>query len=78
MTDRCVHVQVPDHLEPGLDDRQLTRLLGLDLQDSSSSASSNSTPAPEKTKPRNAAVTDLTPEEVGVLFFLFIILNMLC
>ncbi|KAG8229403.1 hypothetical protein J437_LFUL000924 [Ladona fulva] len=24
---------VPDHLEPGLDDRQLTRLLGLDLQD---------------------------------------------
>ncbi|XP_071449994.1 3-phosphoinositide-dependent protein kinase 1 [Hetaerina americana] len=24
---------VPDHLEPGLDERQLTRLLGLDLQD---------------------------------------------
>ncbi|XP_049860843.1 3-phosphoinositide-dependent protein kinase 1-like isoform X1 [Schistocerca gregaria] len=25
------HYRVPDHLEPGLDDRQLTRLLGLDL-----------------------------------------------
>lgn len=26
-------VQVPDHLEPGLDDKQMTRLLGLALQE---------------------------------------------
>lgn len=39
--------QVPDHLEPGLDDKQLTRLLGLELQNSSS----NSEPEPQKPSP---------------------------
>lgn len=29
----CTGYRVPDHLEPGLDDKQLTRLLGLDLLD---------------------------------------------
>ncbi|XP_043270665.1 3-phosphoinositide-dependent protein kinase 1 [Venturia canescens] len=29
------HYRVPDHLEPGLDDRQLTRLLGLGIADES-------------------------------------------
>jgi len=35
------HYRVPDHLEPGLDDKQLTRLLGLDGQ----SGSATTTPA---------------------------------
>lgn len=56
---------MPDNLEPGLDDRQLTRLLGLDLQDSSSSNNTHSAPPPEKTKSKNAALTDLTTEEVS-------------
>ncbi len=40
-------LQVPDHLEPGLDDRQLTRLLGLELQNNSCSAE----PEPRKLSP---------------------------
>ncbi|KAK3928732.1 3-phosphoinositide-dependent protein kinase 1 [Frankliniella fusca] len=39
--------RVPDHLEPGLDDRQLTRLLGLELQNNSSSVE----PEPRKLSP---------------------------
>lgn len=41
------HYRVPDHLEPGLDDRQLTRLLGLELQNNSS----GSEPEPRKSSP---------------------------
>ncbi|XP_015367885.1 PREDICTED: 3-phosphoinositide-dependent protein kinase 1-like [Diuraphis noxia] len=39
--------RVPDHLEPGLDDKQLTRLLGLDGQ-SSSTTTPASVPRPRK------------------------------
>uniref|UniRef100_A0A8D8V3Y5 3-phosphoinositide-dependent protein kinase 1 n=1 Tax=Cacopsylla melanoneura TaxID=428564 RepID=A0A8D8V3Y5_9HEMI len=50
---------VPDHLEPGLNDRQLTRLLGLDLQTSPAPA-----PAPPTTRPRRRNhIADLTEEE---------------
>lgn len=41
------HYRVPDHLEPGLDDRQLTRLLGLELQNSSTPNEA----APRKSSP---------------------------
>lgn len=55
------HYRVPDHLEPGLDDKQLTRLLGLDLQDA------ERTPDPPVTEPerprKRAGITDLSPEE---------------
>nr|CAD7260263.1 unnamed protein product [Timema shepardi] len=40
------HYRVPDHVEPGLDDKQLTRLLGLDLQE----------PPPRK----KSSITDLS------------------
>ncbi|KAF4518314.1 hypothetical protein B566_EDAN009102 [Ephemera danica] len=53
---------VPDHLEPGLDDKQLTRLLGLELHDSSSNT--NCAPVSEKIKPKNSVITDLSEEEV--------------
>nr|CAD7399615.1 unnamed protein product [Timema poppensis] len=43
------HYRVPDHVEPGLDDKQLTRLLGLDLQE----------PPPRK----KSSITDLSPCE---------------
>lgn len=43
------HYRVPDHLEPGLDDRQLTRLLGLDGQSGSAPVA---TPAPAAAAPR--------------------------
>lgn len=50
------HYRVPDHLEPGLDDKQLTRLLGLDLQ----------TPTNTITKPKKKSnIADLTPEEIN-------------
>lgn len=48
------HYKVPDHLEPGLDDKQLTRLLGLDLQ-------TPSVPKPKK----KTSICDLTNEEIS-------------
>jgi 3-phosphoinositide dependent protein kinase-1 len=51
-------VQVPDHLEPGLDDKQLTRLLGLDLQ------GAERTPEPPERPRKRAGLTDLSPGEV--------------
>lgn len=51
-------VQVPDHLEPGLDDKQLTRLLGLDLQ------GAERTPDPPERPRKRAGLTDLSPDEV--------------
>ncbi|XP_034251085.1 3-phosphoinositide-dependent protein kinase 1 [Thrips palmi] len=50
------HYRVPDHLEPGLDDKQLTRLLGLELQNSSS----NSEPEPQK--PPEPIIPPVVPE----------------
>lgn len=65
--------QVPDHLEPGLNDRQLTRLLGLDLQTSPSPitppapVSQTQAPPPSlstNSKPRRRGnIADLTEQE---------------
>ncbi|PSN39837.1 3-phosphoinositide-dependent protein kinase 1 [Blattella germanica] len=49
--------RVPDHLEPGLDDKQLTRLLGLDLQ------GAERTEPPERPRKRTG-VTDISSEEI--------------
>ncbi|XP_050443522.1 3-phosphoinositide-dependent protein kinase 1 isoform X2 [Adelges cooleyi] len=49
--------RVPDHLEPGLDYRQLTRLLGLDGQ------SSSTTPAPAPRPRKRAGVLQMSEEE---------------
>ena len=50
-------MQVPDHLEPGLDDKQLTRLLGLDLQ------GAERMEPPERPRKR-AGITDLSRDEI--------------
>lgn len=51
-------MQVPDHLEPGLNDRQLTRLLGLDIRCAEPTV-------PAAVRPRKkSGVLDLNPEEV--------------
>ncbi|KAK7863522.1 hypothetical protein R5R35_004975 [Gryllus longicercus] len=56
------HYRVPDHLEPGLDDKQLTRLLGLDLQD----AEAIETRPREPVRPRKkSSIIDLSPGEVN-------------
>ncbi|XP_048516309.1 3-phosphoinositide-dependent protein kinase 1 isoform X2 [Athalia rosae] len=56
------HYRVPDHLEPGLDDKQLTRLLGLGIGEEEK-------PEPRAAvveKPRKqAGIADLTPEEIN-------------
>ncbi|XP_050525707.1 3-phosphoinositide-dependent protein kinase 1 isoform X2 [Daktulosphaira vitifoliae] len=49
--------RVPDHLEPGLDYRQLTRLLGLESQ------SSLTTPAPAPRPRKRSGVLHMTDEE---------------
>lgn len=60
---------IPDNIEPGLDDRQLTRLLGLDLQDASASFNiAPEAPIPEKTRSKNASVVNLTEEEVRFFY----------
>ncbi|XP_031369728.1 3-phosphoinositide-dependent protein kinase 1 [Apis dorsata] len=72
--------RVPDHLEPGLDDKQLTRLLGLgigeddDDDDDEDATTEREKPAQTSTvvceKPRRTKITsdgniaDLTPEEI--------------
>lgn len=50
--------RVPDHLEPGLDDKQLTRLLGLDLQ------GAEQTHDPPERPRKRSGLTDMSPEEV--------------
>ena len=50
-------MQVPDHLEPGLDDKQLTRLLGLDLQ------GAERMEPPERPRKRTG-ITDLSQDEI--------------
>lgn len=68
--------RVPDHLEPGLDDKQLTRLLGLgigeddDGNEDSTKREKPVQPSAVVEKPRrirnsaNDNITDLTPEEI--------------
>ncbi|XP_046750227.1 3-phosphoinositide-dependent protein kinase 1 isoform X1 [Diprion similis] len=54
------HYRVPDHLEPGLDDKQLTRLLGLGIGEEE-----RPEPVAVVEKPRKqAGIADLTPEEI--------------
>jgi hypothetical protein len=62
---------IPDNIEPGLDDRQLTRLLGLDLRDASAPLSPTEAPVPEKTRSKNASVVNLTEEEVSIFILSF-------
>lgn len=50
--------RVPDHLEPGLDDKQLTRLLGLDLQ------GAEQTPDPPERPRKRSGLMDISREEV--------------
>ncbi|CAH1724853.1 3-phosphoinositide-dependent protein kinase 1 isoform X1 [Aphis gossypii] len=50
--------RVPDHLEPGLDDKQLTRLLGLDGQ-----SSSTTTPAPVPRPRKRSGILHMNDEE---------------
>jgi 3-phosphoinositide dependent protein kinase-1 len=52
------HYRVPDHLEPGLDDKQLTRLLGLDGQ-----SSSTTTPAPVPRPRKRSGILQMNDEE---------------
>ncbi|XP_078040934.1 phosphoinositide-dependent kinase 1 isoform X1 [Augochlora pura] len=69
--------RVPDHLEPGLDDKQLTRLLGLGIgedDDDEDATTEREKPVPTNTvvekPPRRRTpnvdgnITDLTPEEI--------------
>lgn len=51
------HYRVPDHLEPGLDDKQLTRLLGLDGQ------SSSTTPEPVPRPRKRSGILQMDDEE---------------
>lgn len=53
------HYRVPDHLEPGLDDKQLTRLLGLDGQ----SSSTTTTPAPMPRPRKRSGILQMNDEE---------------
>lgn len=55
------HYRVPDHLEPGLDDKQLTRLLGLGIGEEEKPE-----PVVVVEKPRKqSGIADLTPEEIN-------------
>lgn len=52
------HYRVPDNLEPGLDDKQLTRLLGLDGQSSSAT-----TPPPVPRPRKRSGILQMNDEE---------------
>lgn len=53
------HYRVPDNLEPGLDDKQLTRLLGLDGQ----SSSTTTTPVPAPRPRKRSGILQMNDEE---------------
>lgn len=53
-------IQVPDHLEPGLDDKQMTRLLGLALNEDEEEIISNQQKPSKKT-----SILDIPPEEMA-------------
>ncbi|KAL0270509.1 UNVERIFIED_CONTAM: hypothetical protein PYX00_007900 [Menopon gallinae] len=59
------HYRVPDHLEPGLDDRQITRLLGLELQGTSPPKAQIPEPPVEKFRKKSGLGLDsLTQQEI--------------
>ncbi|KAK0168186.1 hypothetical protein PV327_002012 [Microctonus hyperodae] len=62
------HYRVPDHLEPGLDDKQLTRLLGLGIGDDEIPEKPTIAVTPPTTvrKPnrKGISISDITPEEI--------------
>ncbi|XP_059480964.1 3-phosphoinositide-dependent protein kinase 1 [Neocloeon triangulifer] len=57
---------IPDNIEPGLDDRQLTRLLGLNLRESTPLSSVPESPAPvqEKSRSKISSFFHLSDEEL--------------
>ncbi|XP_011310738.1 3-phosphoinositide-dependent protein kinase 1 isoform X2 [Fopius arisanus] len=55
------HYRVPDHLEPGLDDKQLTRLLGLGIGEDTTD---KPIPAVEKPRRKSGCISHLSPEEI--------------
>ncbi|XP_063975677.1 3-phosphoinositide-dependent protein kinase 1 isoform X2 [Diachasmimorpha longicaudata] len=55
------HYRVPDHLEPGLDDKQLTRLLGLGIGED---VTDKPIPAVDKPRRKSGCISDLSPEEI--------------
>ncbi|XP_034936536.1 3-phosphoinositide-dependent protein kinase 1 isoform X3 [Chelonus insularis] len=61
------HYRVPDHLEPGLDDKQLTRLLGLGIgeeEHKEQKVPAISSVTVEKPKQSNMSIKNLTPDEM--------------
>lgn len=57
--------EVPDHLEPGLDEKQLSRLLGLGLQDNTSDKMSDEVlDLEDKKKKRKSGILDFEPREL--------------
>lgn len=60
--------RVPDHLEPGLDDKQLTRLLGLGISDERKSQEKSEPVAiVEEPKRKKSVISDLSEEEMKKL-----------
>ncbi|XP_057330480.1 3-phosphoinositide-dependent protein kinase 1 isoform X2 [Microplitis mediator] len=57
------HYRVPDHLEPGLDDKQLTRLLGLGIGQETPEKPVPVISVVKKPKQKVSSIVDLTPGE---------------
>ncbi|XP_053595037.1 3-phosphoinositide-dependent protein kinase 1 isoform X1 [Microplitis demolitor] len=57
------HYRVPDHLEPGLDDKQLTRLLGLGIGQETPEKPVPVISVVKKPKQKASSIVDLTPGE---------------
>ncbi|XP_074094693.1 phosphoinositide-dependent kinase 1 isoform X1 [Cotesia typhae] len=57
------HYRVPDHLEPGLDDKQLTRLLGLGIGQETPEKPAPVISVVKKPKQKASSIVDLTPAE---------------
>ncbi|XP_033211588.1 3-phosphoinositide-dependent protein kinase 1 isoform X2 [Belonocnema kinseyi] len=56
--------RVPDHLEPGLDDKQITRLLGLDIgEERKSQGKSERVALVEEPRKKKIGIADLTEED---------------
>lgn len=63
------HYRVPDHLEPGLDDKQLTRLLGLEITDPEiSNNGGKKTQTPIANRGQNSGVGGQAPQTNGPEF----------
>ncbi|KAG1684821.1 3-phosphoinositide-dependent protein kinase 1 [Nymphon striatum] len=57
--------QIPSHLEPGLDDKQMTRLLGLDLHDDDDEPKAKTEEAPKPVRTRKTSVLEYSPSEIS-------------